>query len=73
MDTPPSEPLPAGATLRFGTSAYRHGTAIETLTVSRDGNLAVATSGGHVHGAVRAYNLNTGRPVFSVEKIAQAL
>jgi RNA polymerase sigma factor (sigma-70 family) len=54
------DPLPAGSTLRLGTARYRQGTAIERLSVSADGKVAVATSGGHVHGAVRVFDLVTG-------------
>jgi RNA polymerase sigma factor (sigma-70 family) len=55
------DPLPAGGTLRLGTSRYRHGTFIRNLSVSADGKLAAAGSGGHIHGSVRVYDLTTGR------------
>ena len=57
----PDDPLPAGATLRFGSPRYRHPTTIETLAVSVDGTVAVACSGTRFPGAVRAYDLATGR------------
>ncbi len=63
----PDDPLPAGSTLRLGTSRYRHGTAIQSLSVSADGKLAAAGSGGHVHGSVRVYDLTTGRVRATVE------
>ena len=62
----PGDPLPAGAVVRFGTSRYRHGTRIASLGVSRDGRFAVASSGGHVNGATRGYDLSDGRAVFTL-------
>jgi RNA polymerase sigma factor (sigma-70 family) len=62
----PDDPLPAGSTLRFGTSRFRHGTTIETLAVSTDGKWAVASSGGRIHGTLRGYDLTTGRAVFTL-------
>jgi RNA polymerase sigma factor (sigma-70 family) len=57
----PDDPLPAGAALRFGTSRYRQGTPIASLSVSADGKLAVVASAGHMHGALRVFDLTTGR------------
>lgn len=57
----PNDPLPAGATMRFGTTRYRHATRIEDLAVSADGTFAVANSLTLFHGAVRSYDLATGR------------
>ncbi|MFL5341267.1 MAG: sigma-70 family RNA polymerase sigma factor, partial [Gemmataceae bacterium] len=62
-----NDPLPAGSTLRFGTSLYRHGTRIDNLSVSADGTLAIAGSGSHVHGHVRVFDLTTGRVRRTVE------
>jgi RNA polymerase sigma factor (sigma-70 family) len=62
----PDEPLPAGSTLRLGTSLYRHGIVIQSLSVSADGKVAVVGSGGHVHGAVCVYDLTTGRRRYTV-------
>jgi len=59
--------LPDGAALRFGTARYRHPTAIESLAVSADGKVAVASSGTRVNGTVRAYDLVTGRVLFTLE------
>jgi WD40 repeat protein len=61
------DPLPAGSTLRFGTSRFRHGTAIENLAVSADGRLAVAASGNHWLGSARAFDLTTGRVLYNVQ------
>jgi RNA polymerase sigma factor (sigma-70 family) len=60
------DPLPDGATLRFGTSRYRQGTAIARMSVSSDGKLAAVTSGGHIHGAVRVFDLTDGRVRFTI-------
>ncbi|HEX4610412.1 MAG TPA: sigma-70 family RNA polymerase sigma factor, partial [Urbifossiella sp.] len=57
----PDDPLPAGVTVRFGSPRYRHVTRIEDLVVSADGKLAVANSRTLIHGALRAYDLTTGR------------
>jgi RNA polymerase sigma factor (sigma-70 family) len=62
------DPLPEGAILRFGTSRFRHGPTIETLKVSADGKVAVASSGTRIHGGVRAYDLTTGRVLFTFDK-----
>jgi WD40 repeat protein len=53
--------LPAGSTLRFGTSRFRHGTAISALAVAADDRLAVAASGNHWLSSTRAFDLTTGR------------
>ncbi len=58
---PADDPLPVGSTLRLGTSRYRQGTEIRSLAVSADGTLAVAASGGHIHEAIRVFDLTTGR------------
>ena len=59
------EPLPAGATVRFGSPSYRHLTAIKGLAVSNDGKIAVAHSGTLYGGMARAYDLTTGRVLFA--------
>jgi RNA polymerase sigma factor (sigma-70 family) len=66
----PEQPLPAGSTLRFGTSRYRHGTTIESLTVSADGTTAVSSSGSHYQGSVRAYDLTTGRERYTLGNLS---
>lgn len=57
----PDDPLPAGATIRFGSPRYRHSTTIESLAVSPDGLMALASSGSRIHGELRTYDLATGR------------
>jgi RNA polymerase sigma factor (sigma-70 family) len=63
---PPEDPLPAGSILRFGTSRFRHGIPVSTLAVSADGQLAVAVNGNHVLGATRAFDLTTGRVLYTL-------
>ncbi|MBX9625048.1 MAG: hypothetical protein K2X82_14670, partial [Gemmataceae bacterium] len=63
----PGDPLPAQALVRFGTSRYRHGPRMESLAVSRDGRFAVATSGGHIHGTTRGYDLSDGKGLFTLD------
>jgi WD40 repeat protein len=60
------DPLPAGSTLRFGTSNFRHGIPISTLAVSADGKLAVAVNGNHVLGATRVFDLVSGRALYTL-------
>jgi RNA polymerase sigma factor (sigma-70 family) len=57
----PGDPLPDGATLRFGSPRYRHPATIQGLSVSADGTLALAHSGTRANGAARLYDLATGR------------
>jgi RNA polymerase sigma factor (sigma-70 family) len=52
------DPLPAGSTLRFGTSLFRHGWHMEALSVSADGKLALAANDSDVP---RLFDLATGR------------
>ncbi len=65
------DPLPAGATLRFGTPRFRHTTSIEDFAVSPDGKVAVAASGTLIHGTVRAYDLITGQVRFTFDQSAR--
>lgn len=65
--TPEADPLPPNSTLQFGTSRFRHGTAISSLAVAQDGKFAVAASGGHIHGNVNAFDLSDGRILYSLE------
>jgi hypothetical protein len=60
------DPLPAGSTLRFGTSRFRHGIPISTLAISVDGKLAVAVNGNHVQGATRVFDLVSGRALYTL-------
>src|SRR5207302_8257106 len=60
------DPLPAGSTLRFGTSRFRHGIPVSTLAVSADGKLAVAVNGNHVLGATRVFDLVSGRALYTL-------
>jgi hypothetical protein len=61
------DPLPAGSTLRFGTSRFRHGIAVSTMAVSADGRLAVAVNGNHSPaGATRVFDLVSGRALYTL-------
>ncbi len=60
------DPLPAGGLLRFGTSRFRHGIPVSSLAVSADGRLAVAVNGNHMQGATRAFDLVSGRVLFTL-------
>src|SRR6202790_348434 len=42
------DPLPAGSTLRFGTSRFRYGSRVKSLAVSPDGRAALVTNDGDV-------------------------
>jgi RNA polymerase sigma factor (sigma-70 family) len=53
-----NDPLPAGSTLRFGTSRFRYGMHIKTLSVSADGKLAFTTNDNDVP---RVFDLASGR------------
>ncbi|MFL5342513.1 MAG: sigma-70 family RNA polymerase sigma factor [Gemmataceae bacterium] len=57
------DPLPAGSTLRFGTSRFRYGTRIKTLAVSPDGKTALAAND---NDSPRVFDLATGRVLFSL-------
>ncbi len=57
------DPLSAGATLRFGTSRFRHGIRVSAMTVSPDGKMAFVANDNHFS---RAFDLATGRVLFSV-------
>ncbi len=57
------DPLPAGSTLRFGTSRFRHGIAVSSMAVSADGKRAVAANDSH---ATRVFDLVSGRALYSL-------
>ncbi len=62
------DPLPAGSTLRFGTSRFRHGIPVSTLAVSADGKIAVAVNGNHMLGTARVFDLVSGRALYTLER-----
>jgi hypothetical protein len=64
------DPLPAGSTLRFGTSRFRHGVPVSMMAVSADGKLAVAVNGNHVLGSTRVFDLASGRALYSLDHSA---
>ena len=57
------DPLPAGSTLRFGTSRFRYGSRVKTLSVSPDGKTAFVANDGDLP---RVFDLATGRVLFSL-------
>jgi RNA polymerase sigma factor (sigma-70 family) len=59
---PMDDPLPAGSSLRFGTSRFRYGSRIKTLAVSPDGKTALAAND---NDTPRIFDLATGRVLFS--------
>ncbi len=63
-----ADPLPAGATLRFGTTRYRHSSTIENLAVSPDGRIVVVNSGTRNHSTLRSYDLATGRALVEFDR-----
>lgn len=65
----PDDRLPAGSTVRFGTSRYRQGSTIARIAISPDGTTAAVTSGGHIYGATRGFDLTDGRVLFTLPPI----
>jgi RNA polymerase sigma factor (sigma-70 family) len=59
----PDDPLPAGSTLRFGTSRFRYGTRVETLAVSPDGKRAFVANDNDLP---RVFDLASGRVLYSL-------
>ena len=68
MKPAPEDGLPTGATMRFGSPRFRHPSTIQSLAVSPDGKIAVANSGSGFHGALRAYDLATGRALPAIDR-----
>jgi RNA polymerase sigma factor (sigma-70 family) len=60
------DPLPAGSTLRFGTSRFRQGVGIVTMAVSADSKTAFVVSGSRFDGSTRAFDLASGQVRFSI-------
>ncbi|HEV3259357.1 MAG TPA: sigma-70 family RNA polymerase sigma factor [Gemmataceae bacterium] len=56
------DPLPAGSTLRFGTSRFRHGAQVHTMAVSPDGKMAFVAND---NDRPRAFDLASGRVLYS--------
>jgi RNA polymerase sigma factor (sigma-70 family) len=73
QDVQRDDPLPAGSTLRFGTSRFRHGESIGTMAVSADGKTAIVGAGTRVSGSTRAFDLVSGRPVFTLANNAECI
>ena len=55
--------MPAGSTLRFGTSRFRHGMRVATMAVSPDGKMAVVVND---NDRPRVFDLVSGRVLFSL-------
>ena len=69
-DRSADEPLPAGATLRFGTSRFRFGMPISNMAISVDGRLAVAASSNTMK--ARVFDLVSGRGLYSMNPWIEA-
>jgi RNA polymerase sigma factor (sigma-70 family) len=61
----PDDPLPAGSTLRFGTSRFRYGTRVKTLAVSPDGKTAFVTNDNDLP---RVFDLASGRVLYTLNR-----
>jgi RNA polymerase sigma factor (sigma-70 family) len=61
------DPLPAGSTMRLGTSRFRQGASIASMAVSADGKTAFVCDGGRVFGGTRAFDLVSGRARFALK------
>src|SRR5438552_913993 len=60
---PMEDPLPAGSTLRFGTSRFRYGSRVKSLSVSPDGKTAFVANDSDLS---RVFDLASGRGLFSL-------
>jgi WD40 repeat protein len=65
----PTDPLPAGAVLRLGSTALRHGRSVSQLVLSPDGAKVAAYGGGHLS----LWDTRTGGAVRQVELPKQAV
>jgi RNA polymerase sigma factor (sigma-70 family) len=63
---PATVPLPDQGTVRLGTAQYRHGSRIESFTVSADGKLAAVSSGWRSFAPARVFDLTEGRCLYSL-------
>jgi RNA polymerase sigma factor (sigma-70 family) len=63
------DPLPAGSTMRLGTSRFRQGVGIVAMTVSADGETAFVCNGTRFFGSVRAFDLVSGLPRFTLKNV----
>ncbi|HWG42285.1 MAG TPA: sigma-70 family RNA polymerase sigma factor [Gemmataceae bacterium] len=61
------DPLPAGSTMRLGTSRFRQGAGIASMAVSADGKTAFVCDGGRVFGGTRVFDLVSGRARFALK------
>jgi RNA polymerase sigma factor (sigma-70 family) len=77
QDVQRDDPLPAGSTLRFGTSRFRHGVSIGNMAVSADGKTAVVSTPplpfSVPHGSTRAFDLVAGRARFTLGSESEAI
>lgn len=71
-DTGVDEPLPAGSTLRFGTSRLRLGIPISNITIADDGSLAVAANDNNVARTSRVFDLDSGHGLYSMRFVEAA-
>jgi WD40 repeat protein len=60
------DPLPAQGTVRLGTARYRHGTRIESFSMSADGKLAAVASGWNSVSPARVFDLTDGYCLYSL-------
>jgi RNA polymerase sigma factor (sigma-70 family) len=63
------DPLPAGSTMRLGTSRFRQGVSIVSMAVSADGKKAFVCNGTRFFGSIRAFDLTSGRALFTLKNV----